>query len=67
LKKPSTPKKTKPPERPHKIREQAEHFAAKEKWKNLPGNRYDLTKAEPPPRLDFHFNKELAGFQFDWA
>jgi hypothetical protein len=47
--------------------EQTKHFEQKAKWKELPGNRYDLTKAEPPPKLDFHFDKELAGFQFDWA
>lgn len=43
------------------------HFEEKAKWKELPGNRYDMRKAEKPPKLDFHFDKELAGFTFPWA
>lgn len=46
--------------------EQAEHFAAKEKWKNLPGNRYDLTKAGPPPKLEIVTKPLPGGLVLDW-
>lgn len=46
--------------------EQAGHFAAKEKWKILPGNRYDLTKAEPPPKLEIVTKPLPGGLVLDW-
>jgi hypothetical protein len=61
---PGTPA-TPPPQ--EKTNKEENHFLQKTKWKEIPGNRYDLTNAGPPPKFDFHFNRERAGFEFDWA
>lgn len=41
-------------------------FKEKEKWKALPGNRYNISKGEKPPKLEL-VNKPLPeGLVLDW-